>query len=211
MSSAPALQAAIASNDFLRSIAHELRQPLSTIESIAYYLSLVSPREDQKVQEQLLRLQQLVEQSNWIIASGLQLTDSPKLSPRAVDFSDLIVQVIDGLPPLLDFLPEADFGMDLPLVKVDPAHGRALIENLLTLFRQLAGKRPVLLKTSSSGESGVLLEIETHAPGFRSEAALGAGCALSLASARRIVNAHGGLLEFYVDPEVGVRLEVMLP
>ena len=53
--------------DTLRSIAHELRQPLSTIESIAYYLSLVLPRDGGRVHEQLTQVQRLVEQSNWII------------------------------------------------------------------------------------------------------------------------------------------------
>ena len=36
----------------LETIAHELRQPLSAIESIAYYLSLVLPRESGPAREQ---------------------------------------------------------------------------------------------------------------------------------------------------------------
>ncbi len=59
----------------LETIAHELRQPLSAIESIAYYLSLVLPRDGGPAREQAARLQQLVEQSNWILTSALQLAD----------------------------------------------------------------------------------------------------------------------------------------
>ena len=60
----------------LETIAHELRQPLSAIESIAYYLSLVLPRDGGPAREQAARLQQLVEQSNWILTSALQLADA---------------------------------------------------------------------------------------------------------------------------------------
>ena len=59
----------------LPSIAHEIRQPLGAIESIAYYLSMVLADSDGKHREQLTRIQQLVEQSNWILSSGLALAD----------------------------------------------------------------------------------------------------------------------------------------
>ena len=59
----------------LQTIAHELRQPLSAIESIAYYLSLVLPRDGGPARKQARRLQQLVEQSNWILTCALQLAD----------------------------------------------------------------------------------------------------------------------------------------
>ncbi|MBK5294679.1 MAG: hypothetical protein JJE04_23735, partial [Acidobacteriia bacterium] len=48
----------------VRHLTHELRQPLSTVESIAYYLQMVTPRQDLKTQHQLEKLQQLVEQMN---------------------------------------------------------------------------------------------------------------------------------------------------
>ena len=70
--------------ELLRFIAHELRQPLSTIESIAYYLGLILPRDNEKIQDQLTRLQELIEQSNWIITSGLQLADGCSIAPAPV-------------------------------------------------------------------------------------------------------------------------------
>src|SRR5260370_3170829 len=78
----------------LQTIAHELRQPLSAIESIAYYLSLVLPKEDHRAREQVSRLQQLVEQSNWILSSGLQLADETPLAPEPVDLAKLVAQVV---------------------------------------------------------------------------------------------------------------------
>lgn len=109
----------------LSAVAHELRQPRSTIESIAYYLKLILPA------------------------------------------------------------------------------GSALIENLFTLFRQVGGE--VTVRTSAAEGSGVLLVMTTLA------AALGAGAALSVDSARRIVEAHGGSLDLTVDAANGIRVAVMLP
>ena len=69
--------------DVFRTVAHELGQPLSSIESIAYYLSLVLPRADAKSQEHLARIQELVEQSNWILSNGLCVADPIEPGPSA--------------------------------------------------------------------------------------------------------------------------------
>src|SRR5579863_2746085 len=78
----------------LETIAHELRQPLSAIESIAYYLSLVLPRDGGPARDQAVRLQQLVEQSNWILASALQLADLTPLAPQLVNLEELVTQAV---------------------------------------------------------------------------------------------------------------------
>ena len=71
----------------LRAIAHEIRQPLGAIESIAYYLSMVLPDKDGKHREQLTRIQQLVEQSNWILSNGLGLGDARAAAPETIDLA----------------------------------------------------------------------------------------------------------------------------
>jgi signal transduction histidine kinase len=59
--------------DVLGTVAHELRQPLSNIETIAYYLSLVLPKNDPKIQEQLERIRELVHETNEILSNGIRL------------------------------------------------------------------------------------------------------------------------------------------
>lgn len=204
------IQIAADSTDTLRSIAHELRQPLSTIESIAYYLSLVLPRDGGRIQEQLTQLQRLVEQSNWILTSGLQLADPQPPCPVLMNIEELVMHQAAARPSPPDTLLQLELAGDLPLVNLDPGLGGALIENLVMLFRQLATEaHPVILRTSAAGQ-GALLEISTTAPGFRSENMLGAGAVLSLRSARGIVEAHGGSFELSIEPAEGIRLTVML-
>jgi two-component system OmpR family sensor kinase len=196
----------------LQMIAHELRQPLSTIESIAYYLGLVLPPGDDRARQQVARLQQLVEQSNWILTCGLQMADQTPLAPEPLDLEELITQTISARTTRGDPQPRLELSGALPLVRLDPGRGRALIENLLALFLQVgSGIHSVRLRTSATEAGGVLLEISTAAPGYHSETALGPGSALGLECARRIVDAHGGSLAVDVDPVSGIRLRAVLP
>ncbi len=186
----------------LRDIAHDLRQPLSTIEAIAYYLTLVLPRDDEKTHEQLDRLQHLVEQSNWILSNGLHLADVATPAPASVDMEELIAQTLSSHPgPGI----RLDLCGSLPRIQADQGMARSLIENLLTLFRQISTEQhPATLRTSYA--NGVVIEISTEAPGFRSIA----GASLSLEIARRMVEAHCGVFDVASDG-AGARLQVVLP
>jgi signal transduction histidine kinase len=195
----------------LRGIAHEIRQPLGAIESIAYYLSMVIPDTDSKHREQLTRIQQLVEQSNWILSNGLGLADPRTAEPETIDLEELITYVVAARPVSLDPPVECDFAPGLPLVRVDPWFGKALIENLLGLFRHLATEtHPAQVRTRAAGD-GVELEVSTGAPGYRSLASLPPGSGLSLDSARHIATLHGGSCIWQIDAASGIRVRVMLP
>lgn len=198
-------------SDVLRAMAHELRQPLSNIESIAYYLALVVPRAESKTHEHLLRIRELIEQSNWILSSGLQLACPPDISPAQVDLGEIITGAIASRPVNAKAALRMELSGGLPPVRLDPVQGRALVETLLTLFRQFGNaENPVRVCTSGASAGGTMLEIISTAPGYRSEASLGTGAALSLECARRIAQMHGASMECDVDPVRGVRVRVSL-
>jgi len=210
VAAAPETQASSAVVD-LQTIAHELRQPLSAIESIAYYLSLALPRDSRPARKQARRLQHLVEQSNWILTCALQLADETPLAPQPLNLEELIVQTIHTSTVPGEPRVHLEPGGGLPLVNLDPGRGRALLENLLMLFRQLASDLHPVRVTTAAAEGGVSLGIATSIPGYRSEASLGPGCILSIQSARRVVEGHGGSFHIQVDPASGVSLKVVLP
>src|SRR5258708_8339766 len=64
----------------LRHLAHELRQPLSTIESTAFYLGMILPETESRARQQVDKLQRLVQQVNAILSDTLALSES--LAPR---------------------------------------------------------------------------------------------------------------------------------
>jgi signal transduction histidine kinase len=195
----------------LQTIAHELRQPLSAIESIAYYFSLALPRDSRPARKQTRRLQQLVEQSNWILTCALQLADDTSLAPQPLNLEELIIQTVNARSAHGDPRIHLELAGGIPLVNLDPGRGRALLENLLTLFRQLASDLHPVRVTTAAAEGGVALGIATSIPGYRSEASLGPGCSLSIQSARRVVEGHGGAFSIQVDVASGVSLKVVLP
>ncbi len=180
--------AVVASPDLIHTLAHDLRQPLSTIESIAYYLTLILP-EDEKTREQLDRIQQLVEQSNWMLTSAQLLSDSIAAATQEIDLRELI-----------SGLAVAAIGEELPAVHGDPNVIRAAIENIATLYRQFAF--PGSFRVTRLGDR-VLMEVEAKGTIFP-------GATLSLEGVRRVIEAHGGSFEATLDPSVGLKLRVVL-
>src|SRR5689334_16924622 len=81
-------------SSLLGTLAHELRQPLSNIEAIAYYLSMVLPPGDAKLQAHLARIRELVAQSNWILSSALSLTASAPAAPQQIALEELITEAV---------------------------------------------------------------------------------------------------------------------
>jgi signal transduction histidine kinase len=196
-----------ASSEIFGLVAHELRQPLSNIESIAYYLSLVLARNDEKVQEQLTRIRQLVEQSNWILSSGLRLTGSASPAPESLDLEELVTHSVSSAGPQPNL--RLELAGNLPLVQLDPRQGRELVDTLMMLIRPVTTKAtPAILRTSA-GQAGAVLEVLVSPAGI--ESSLGAGSELCVESARKIAQTHGGTLECQLDPAIGIRISVMLP
>jgi signal transduction histidine kinase len=210
VAAAPETQASLPAVD-LQTIAHELRQPLSAIESIAYYFSLALPRDSWPARKQAKRLQELVEQSNWILTCALQLADNTPLAPQPLNLEELILQTVNSRTAQGERRIHLAMAGGLPLVNVDPGRARTLLDNLLTLFRQLASDLHPVRVTTAAGEGGVSLGIATSIPGYRSEGSLGPGCGLSIQSARRLVERHGGTFSIHVDAASGVSLKVVLP
>ncbi len=58
--------------DAIRNLVHDLRQPLSTIEAIAYYLEMTLPAEQLEARRYLSRLQAVVQESNLLLMKTIR-------------------------------------------------------------------------------------------------------------------------------------------
>lgn len=67
-------------------LVHDLRQPLSSIEAIAYYLEMTLPAEQQETRHYMRRLQQLIDQTSSIL-STLAEVQKPERSDPGIDAS----------------------------------------------------------------------------------------------------------------------------
>ena len=202
----------------VRQIAHELRQPLSTIESIAYYLNLILPRDDPRARTQLERLQKLVDQSNWIVSNAVHYVQASPAAPQLLDLTEIVGAAAAecGIGSLLR--SELD---ELELVRLDASQAVHLFRNLLTYFRHIAtAEHPVRLRVCRE-PAAVEVHLSTTAPGHSMgevyslfepfSPGLPAGSGLSLASVRRIIEAHDGQVDIDADAVTGVRVTLTLP
>ncbi|HEV2200150.1 MAG TPA: hypothetical protein VGR73_10030 [Bryobacteraceae bacterium] len=205
----PAVEAPAAAEPLalVETLVHELRQPLSAIESTAYYLTMVLPRTERRAQDHAACLQRLIEQANWILSCGLQLANASPMTPEPLDLEELITQTVASRISEGGTSPRLDLAGGLPLVPLDPGRARFLLEHLLAMMGRISdAAHPVRVRTSRGAgpELGTALELaldwvaNTRSPG--PEACFGAGAAMGIECAQRIVEAHGGTFKIEFEP-----------
>jgi signal transduction histidine kinase len=204
----------------VRHLAHELRQPLSTIESIAYYLEIVLPQSEGKARRQVEKLQQVVQQAGWVLSDAVHFLQASPVSPQVIDFGEFLSEAL-GDSGLLDHNSVRVSMADEPtLVQADPAQIWHLLRNLLFFFRQVSKPDPLVLIETCRREGSIEVSFEAKVPDcteadiaamfepFTSH--LPAGSGLALASVRRIVDAHGGTLTLESGEQGRLILKVSL-
>jgi phosphoglycerate-specific signal transduction histidine kinase len=67
----------LSSDERLRDLVHELRQPLSSIEAIAYYLEMTLPAGQVQARQLMTHVQRLVEDANAILESSAGIARKP--------------------------------------------------------------------------------------------------------------------------------------
>jgi phosphoglycerate-specific signal transduction histidine kinase len=67
----------LSSEERLRDLVHELRQPLSSIEAIAYYLEMTLPPGQVQARQLMTHVQRLVEDANAILESSAGIARKP--------------------------------------------------------------------------------------------------------------------------------------
>jgi hypothetical protein len=76
-----------AASEAIRDLVHELRQPLSAIEAIAYYVEMTLPPDQLQARHHMRRLQELVSQAESILASTASTVRKPSAASAAAGAS----------------------------------------------------------------------------------------------------------------------------
>jgi signal transduction histidine kinase len=205
--------------DVVRHLAHELRQPLSAIEATAFYLDIVLPRTDLRSRQQIAKLQQFVDQANWILTDALHYLLAAPPRPELLDLDELVSDCVADLGAGETTLLRLRATAPPALVQLDPGHAQHMVRNLLNVFRLLADGKAVTVSTLAF-ESSVQMEISCPAGDLNFDPEtlfdpfsphLPPGSGLALASVRRITESHGGIVELsFAGPGV-IRATVTLP
>jgi signal transduction histidine kinase len=202
----------------VRQVAHQIRQPLSVIQAIAYHLDLLLPDAGDAVQAQVGKLRQQAHEIDRILSDTIHYLQASPPRLRQTDLADLVSQHISDWAPAGDLNIEPRLTSGLPGVRLDIQQVQHLLETLLLLFGKIApAKTPILLSVTANGTEAVLefaAAISNYSAGevtqmFEPFSTPGAG--LKLASVSRIAGVHNARISVEPTATGGVSISVAFP
>lgn len=216
---------------FIGNISHDIKTPLTTINTSLYLLEYQQDPEKQKedlrlIQSQTERLQSLIQ--NLLTISRLEYL--PDLLRQATDVNLLMAEVVWQVRPSAErkhLEIVQDYAPDLPLVEIDPDEfKRALINLVENAINYTPDGRMVRLQTAHRNEYVVIGVIDTgigihqqdlphiferfyRASEARSKLRSGSG--LGLAIVKRIMEMHHAEIEVNSRPNEGTEFYIRVP
>jgi K+-sensing histidine kinase KdpD len=212
----------------LRSVSHDLRTPLASIQAAASEALDADGGHDATTRVRLLDLVvSEAERLDRLVANLLSLSriEAGAAAPRRqpVDVEELIGAISQRLQRLFVNRPlHVDVARDLPVVQADYVQLDQVLTNLLeNAVRHTPAGSPVTL-TAHPVPGGITVTVTDAGPGvrpdemaaifepFRSGAVAGA-TGIGLAICKAIVEGHGGTIAVSDNPAGGARFTVILP
>ncbi len=196
------------------SLAHEIRNPLNTINMNVQLLEEQLANKDEKTVGKIHRVRNEVIRLDNILTSFLRFARPPKLSLKKVDVKDVIMRIEDFFGPEVEGAGihlEVDIPDDLPPINGDKEQLRQLFLNLLLNARDATGRggkikikgwktpRRVHVSIEDDGCGIDKKELENIFEPYVTSKEEGTG--VGLAIVRRIIMDHGGSIR--VESAVG--------
>jgi len=219
-------------DEFLATLAHELRNPMAPIQSALNVRRLGSNGEDDELQEVMERqMRHLVRLVDDLLDVSRITRDRLELRPEAVELSAIVAAAHETVQPLLEAAGQP-LHVDIPaepvLLYADPHRLSQVLANLLSNASKFSEPcSPIRLRVHREGESievlvrdqgiGVPQEkmreiFEMFAQGDSSLERARGGLGIGLSLARRLAEMHGGQLSVRSDgPGTGSEFVVRLP
>jgi signal transduction histidine kinase len=215
-------------------VAHELRNPLSTVQNTAFLLDRKFSGKGLGMEVQIKRINNGVSRCNEIITQLLDFSRAGKIHTELADFDEWLLKVVEEQAALL---PQAvNFSCELGLAPLQvPFDGSRLQRAVINLMSNASeamvgnGKKPgdfavsSPLMTISTRRKGdfVELTIADNGPGIAPEhlqkireplfTTKNFGTGLGIPAVEQIVVQHGGTLDIASTPGKGAAVTIRLP
>lgn len=210
-------------------IAHEVRNPLSTIQMGISFLRNFCPNQTQEALETLDDMDSAMERAYDIIKGLLDFCLPTQLNLEECSLNRSVCQIMPMVSHeikrhVIQFTP--DLTADLPMLMLDPNQIKQVLLHLILNAIDAVEDRGVLRvqtrvrRLPGSGGREVSLSIEDDGCGIPPDAMdkiyepffttkpVGSGTGLGLSISRNIIELHGGRLEIVNRPEGGVRATI---
>lgn len=204
------------------SISHELRNPLSVVDSSVYYLKIRLKDADEKVRQHLDRIKSSVDNSTAIIESLLNLTRMKEPMMAKLDITALTTNAgaASKVPAAVNVI--RNFPEKEVWVNADREQLHIVFQNIVkNAVEAMDGKGTLTLTTRRTARGMAEVSFADTGPGVAPEnlgkifqplfstKATGIGFGLSIA--RMIIEKHGGKIIVQSEPEKGTAIIIRLP
>jgi len=206
-------------------VAHEIRNPLSSIKGFATYFKEKSPDipEDQKIATIMI---QEVERLNKVVGQLLEFSRPIQVESKTtaiIPFVQDSLRLVEKIATDQQIELKTEMPSDLPQVNFDPDRINQILLNLylnaieampsggtLTVaVEQPENRRGIVIRIEDTGR-GILTDDLAHIfdPYFTTKTS---GTGLGLAIVHNIVEAHGGEIRVASQPDQGTQISIFLP
>ena len=219
-------------DEFLATLAHELRNPLAPIRNGLQLLGLAAPGSEAAVQALAMMERQtkhLVRLVDDLLEVSRIRTGKLELRREPVELAAVLASAIETSRPLIDAAGHA-LRVALPqeaiVLDADPVRLAQVLANLLNNAAKYTGPNGVIDVTVRRSGGEVRVSVRDNGTGIEREMLarvfelfvqagrdrLQGGLGIGLTLARRLVELHGGTLEAHSDgPGLGAEFVVCLP
>lgn len=206
---------------FVRELAHGMRQPLSVIESAAYYTNLILEQRDPRILEQLEKIQGAVQRINAMLSDLLIHQEAGMGAASSVSLTEAITDAVTDLRAREGVQVEWQAPLGGPVVPLTATLAEQLVRNAVNVFGHLCGKSHPVTVSLKREEGRARMECVTETVDylwrrtqdiFTPFSPLVPGeMGLAMAAVRRIAEACGGSAQMDPIDSCRVRLSVELP
>lgn len=151
------LEARHGADRILQHLNHELRQPLSSIESIAYYLEMVLSNAGQDVLDHCAELRRLVEESSWLLDDASLSIKLEGAEMGAVAAGSILEKLAAQMALHEERNVELSMEPGTPAVLAPACLAPAFLDHVLRFFRSVAQCADPLRVTLRPEDGRVLL------------------------------------------------------
>ena len=197
--------------DVIRHLTHELRQPLSALESIAFYLQMTVGGGKTDLGLHIERLQQMVDSANWVLSDVLHLLQMAPPHPVPVDFAELNEEVLSESWVSEGLSIEQSFADELPAVWVDLEQCPHLLRSVFQFMRRSIDEPQNVSLTGHCKDQNVQIEFRANAPHICPESLFHALEGNQLLTCRNIAENNAGHFSAEKDEGGWLCLRLDLP
>ncbi len=203
------------------SVAHELRNPLATIDSSVFFLERTLRDLDEKSRNHLERMRASINRSIAIIESLLNLAREKKLQLLSTDIRNAINDAVSAshVPPTIEIM--RDFPPDRVVVKADRNQLQMAFQNIVTNAVQAMGGNGTIKIAIQPRPGMVEISFSDTGPGIPPEnisrifqplfTTKAKGIGLGLAITKSVIEKHQGTIVADSEPGKGATFIVRLP